>query len=134
MLKDIEFPQFDGVGIAVVRELNAEGKPEWAVYLINYNNALLEGVLVSSKGYGTINGEERKSSTLRHFLDLVEPLSFARIEPMPEDLFVLNNEYWLSFYNEGKLYERRFVFTANSINKSKLDHLNLIDKKGILLM
>jgi hypothetical protein len=134
MLKDIEYPQFDGVGMALVRELNPEGQKEWNVYVVNYNNALLEGVLVSSKGYGTIDGEERKSSTLRHFIDTLEPLSFAKVEPMPEDLFVLNNEYWLSFYHEGKMYERKFVFTAHSITPAKLEHLNLIDKKGILLM
>ncbi|MCX6186634.1 MAG: hypothetical protein NTU43_06505 [Bacteroidetes bacterium] len=134
MLKDIDEPQFDGVGIAVVYETNDEDEWIWNVYLINFNNERLTGVLVSSKGYGTIEGEIRASSTLRHFLDTIEPLSYLKIEPIIEDVLILNNEYWLSFYLNGKIYDRRFVFIENTIDKKKLQHINIIDKNGILIM
>lgn len=134
MLKDIEEPAFDGVGVAVVYETNDEGEKVWNVYLINFNNALIEGVLVSSKGYGVINNEEIKTSQLRHFIDTVEALDYAKIEPIQEEVFVLNNEYWVSFYLDGKMYDRKFIFTAHNISKSKLTHINLIDKQGVLLM
>lgn len=134
MLKDIDEPQFDGVGIAVVYETNDEDEWIWNVYLINFNNERLTGVLVISKGYGTIEGEIRASSTLRHFLDTIEPLSYLKIEPIIEDVLILNNEYWLSFYLNGKIYDRRFVFIENTIDKKKLQHINIIDKNGILIM
>jgi hypothetical protein len=134
MLKDIIEPDFDGVGIAVVRETNELNEWIWNVYLINFNNETLTGVLVSSKGYGTIDGEKRESSTLRHFLDTIEPLSYLKIEPIIEDVFVLNNEYWLSFYLNGKIYDRKFVFMENTIVKDRLQPINIIDKNGILLM
>lgn len=134
MLKDIEEPAFDGVGVAVVYETNDEGEKVWNVYLINFNNALIDGVLVSSKGYGVINNEEIKTSQLRHFLDTVDALDYAKIEPIQEEVFVLNNEYWVSFYLDGKMYDRKFIFTAHNISKSKLTHINLIDKQGVLLM
>ncbi len=134
MLKDIIEPAFDGVGVAVVYEEGEENEMVWNVYLINFNNALIDGVLVSSKGYGTINGEEVKTSVLRHMLNEIDSLDYGKIEPLHEDLFILNNEYWVSFYLEGKIYDRKFVFVENTIKKSKLAHINIIDKNGILIM
>jgi hypothetical protein len=134
MLKDIIEPAFDGVGVAVVYEKNEDGHFVWNVYLINFNNEIITGVLVSSKGYGTINNEEIKTSVLRHMLNEIDSLDYGKIEPINEDLFVLNNEYWVSFYLDGKIYDRKFVFVANTIEKSRLAHINVIDKKGILIM
>jgi hypothetical protein len=134
MLKDIIEPAFDGVGVAVVYEKNEDGHFVWNVYLINFNNEIISGVLVSSKGYGTINNEEIKTSVLRHMLNEIDSLDYGKIEPINEDLFVLNNEYWVSFYLDGNIYDRKFVFVANTIEKNRLAHINVIDKKGILIM
>jgi len=134
MLKDIIEPAFDGVGVAVVYEKNEDGHFVWNVYLINFNNEIITGVLVSSKGYGTINNEEIKTSVLRHMLNEIDSLDYGKIEPINEDLFVLNNEYWVSFYLDGNLYDRKFVFVTNTIEKNRLAHINVIDKKGILIM
>jgi len=134
MLKDIIEPAFDGVGVAVVYEKNEDGHFVWNVYLINFNNEIITGVLVSSKGYGTINNEEIKTSVLRHMLNEIDSLDYGKIEPINEDLFVLNNEYWVSFYLDGNIYDRKFFFVANTIEKNRLAHINVIDKKGILIM
>ena len=134
MLKDIIEPAFDGVGVAVIHEEGEENEMVWNVYLINFNNALIDGVLISSKGYGTINNEEVKTSALRHMLHEIDALDYGKIEPLHEDLFTINNEYWVSFYLDGKIYDRKFVFVENSIDKNRLAHINVIDKKGILIM
>jgi hypothetical protein len=134
MLKDIIEPAFDGVGVAVIHEEGEENEMVWNVYLINFNNALIDGVLISSKGYGTINNEEVKTSVLRHMLHEIDALDYGKIEPLHEDLFTINNEYWVSFYLDGKIYDRKFVFVENSIDKNRLAHINVIDKKGILIM
>ncbi len=134
MLKDIIEPAFDGVGVAVIHEEGEENEMVWNVYLINFNNALIDGVLISSKGYGSINNEEVKTSVLRHMLHEIDALDYGKIEPLHEDLFILNNEYWVSFYLDGKIYDRKFVFVENTIDKSRLAHINVIDKKGILIM
>lgn len=134
MLKDIIEPAFDGVGVAVIHEEGEENEMVWNVYLINFNNALIDGVLISSKGYGTINNEEVKTSVLRHMLHEIDALDYGKIEPLHQDLFILNNEYWVSFYLDGKIYDRKFVFVENTIDKSRLAHINVIDKKGILIM
>ncbi len=134
MLKDIIEPAFDGVGVAVIHEEGDENEMVWNVYLINFNNALIDGVLISSKGYGTINNEEVKTSVLRHMLNEIDALDYGKIEPLHEDLITLNNEYWVSFYLDGKIYDRKFVFVENTIDKNRLAHINVIDKKGILIM
>lgn len=134
MLKDIIEPDFDGVGVAAVYEQNEEGEKVWNVYLINFNNAQITGVMVSSKGYGIINKEEVKTSVLRHLINEVDALDYAKIEPIHDDLFIMNNEYWVSFYLDEKIYDRKFIFVENSIEKSRLAHINIIDKKGILIM
>jgi hypothetical protein len=134
MLKDIIEPVFDGLGVAVIHEEGEENEMVWNVYLINFNNALIDGVLISSKGYGTINNEEVKTSVLRHMLHEIDALDYGKIEPLHEDLFTINNEYWVSFYLDGKIYDRKFVFVENSIDKNRLAHINVIDKKGILIM
>ncbi len=133
MLKDIVEESFEGLAIAVVHELGDEMEMVWNVYAINYTKMKMDGVLVTSKGYGTIDGEEKKTSDLRNFLETIEPLSYAKIEPIPEALFALNNSYWISFYVEGKIYERKYIFKENSINETDLELVSLINRQGILL-
>ena len=134
MLKDIQVDTYEGVAVAAIFELNDEQEMVWNVYVINYTNGLMEGVLVSSKGYGTVNGEEKKTSSLRHFLDTLEPLSYQKIEPIQPDLFALSNEYWMSYYVAGKIFEKKYIFEANTIAESGLETVSLINKPGILLI
>ncbi len=133
MLKDILVESLEGIGVAVVHELSDEMEMVYNVYAINYTQNLLEGVLVSSKGYGIINGEEKITSSLRHFLDTMPPLSYCKIEAIQEQLFVLNNEYWMSYYVAGKIYEKKYVFEANSIKENNLEIVSLLNKPGLLL-
>jgi hypothetical protein len=133
MLKDIVEENFEGLAIAVVHELGDEMEMVWNVYAINYTKMKMDGVLVTSKGYGTIDGEEKKTSDLRNFLETIEPLSYVKIEPIPEALFALNNSYWISFYVEGKIYERKYIFKENSIKEADLELVSLINRQGILL-
>ena len=79
MLKDIPELQVEDISIAVVKEKNEEQEYEWNVYFINQKNEVVEGVLVSSSGYGLVNDESHKTATLRHFLDKVSPKSFSKI-------------------------------------------------------
>ena len=134
MLKDILVESIDGIAVAIIHELSDEMEMVYNVYAINYSKHLLEGVLVSSKGYGKINGEDKTTSALRHFLDTMPALSYCKIEPIPEELFVLNNEYWMSYYVEGKIYEKKYVFEANSINEESFEIVSLINKPGLLLL
>ena len=110
------------------------GDVVYNVYLLNLNEKPIEGVLVLSKGFGTIDGEERKTSILRHFLDTVEGESFCKIEPIQHELFVLNNQYQLTYFLENKLYEKTYVFNSNTIHPDNYKQVPLLKKPGIFII
>ncbi|MEI6815953.1 MAG: hypothetical protein WCL14_05030 [Bacteroidota bacterium] len=133
MLKDIPELKVENVEIAIVEEENELAEKIWNVYFINMKDETLETVLVTSKGYGSVLGEEVKTSALRHLLGDVEPHSFALVEPIMDNLFVLNNEFWISFFLNGNIYDKKFVFEAETIVEKNLTTLPLIGKRGIIL-
>ena len=135
MKKDIQPPKVEKVSVAVAEEKNELGAKVLNVYLINESQEKLEGVLVSSKGYGRNVETEQKveTSMLRHFLDVVEPKSYKKIEPIMEDVLGLNNEYWVSYFLNGKMYDKKFVFVAESIQKVNFIKLPVIAKEGVLI-
>jgi hypothetical protein len=77
--------------------------------------------------------EKVKTSTLRHVLDVVEPHSFCKIEPIMEDVFGVNNEYWVSFYLNNIMYDKRYVFLAESINESNFTLVPEINRMGVMI-
>ncbi len=133
MRKDIQPPKVEGIAMAVVREPDEEGDDAWYVYLINRNDVVLENVLVSSRGYGEMEGEARKTSEMRHFLGKLEPKSWARIERIVEDVFPLSNQYWLSFYIGRELHDKKYIFLAGSIDEGNFTNLPLMNKRGVMI-
>ncbi|MFN4812277.1 MAG: hypothetical protein ACK5HE_13225 [Bacteroidota bacterium] len=134
MIKDIPQLVVENVAVAIVKEKNELNETVWNSYLINMKDVKLEGVLVTSTGYGQINDEKIRTSTLRHFLDEVEPKSFVKIEPIIQEVFGVNNEYWLSFYLDHKMYDKRYVFLAESITEANFTTVPIINKKGVMII
>jgi len=132
MKKDIERPEVENVTIAVAREKNILNQDEWKVYLINNNNFPIENTLVTSRGYGLKDGEEQRTSTLRHFLETVPAKSHALVEPIDSKVFHLNNEYWVSYYIGKQIYDKRFVFVPDTICPENLVFIQAIEKEGVL--
>src|SRR3982751_5268105 len=108
MIKDLPENNVQDIAIAVALEKeNAEHKT-WYVYLVNLKNEPIENVLITSKGYGEKDGEQIKTSTLRHMFPVVNNGAFVLIEPIDEATFGLNNEYWLSYYVGKNIYDKKF--------------------------
>ena len=89
--------------------------------------------MVTSTGYGIINDEKVNTSTLRHFLDTVDERSFVKIEPVVQEVFGINNEYWVSFYHNKHLYDKKFIFLADTIKEENLINIPLLNKKGVMI-
>jgi hypothetical protein len=117
--------------VAVIREKTLFDTYDWKVYLINNNEFALENTLVSSTGYGEKEGEKQKTSTLRHFLETVPAKSTALIEPIDENVFHLNNEYWVSYYIGREIYDKKFVFVPDSIKEENLIYIRELEKEGV---
>jgi hypothetical protein len=134
MKKDIHPPKVENVAVAIVKERNEINVEVWNVYLLNLGQELIEGVLVTSKGYGEVRGESVKTSVLRHFLDTIEPGDFAKIEPIMENLFGISNEYWVSFYKHRVMYDKKYVFVAESISENHLTNIPIINQPGVMIL
>ncbi|HAF77352.1 MAG TPA: hypothetical protein DCG42_08520 [Maribacter sp.] len=129
MKKDIEIPVAKDVYVAMIREWNKEFlDKDWNAYIINDRNTPIEMTMVVSKGYD----KDRKSSTMRHGIGDMQPKSFRKIEVVQEDVLGLNNEFFVTFYADNKLYEKRFVFEKNTVKENNLVQIQLIDKEGIM--
>jgi hypothetical protein len=136
MRKDIEIPKVEDVSVAVVKELNDEKTVAvYNVYVINQKDTQIDSVLVTSKGYGEnkTTGEKIKTSILRHFIGNVEAKSFAKIEPIVEAVFGISNEYWVSFSLDGKMYDKKYVFLAETIIEDNMIAIPIIEEKGVMI-
>ena len=133
MLKDIPELHVNDIAVAVVQDTNENGVLEWNVYLLNFKKETIEGVLVTSKGYGLNEGADVKTSVLRHFLDTIPSTSYAKVEPIHENLFGLSNEYWVSFFLHGKMYDKKYVFLPETVSESFYITVPLLNRKGVMI-
>lgn len=132
MLKDLEIPKVENVTIAIANKKAIGESDEWLVYLINRNKVPIENTLVASNGYGEKEGEQQKTSILRHYLQTVDANGVALIEPIDKNVFHLSNEYWVSYYIENKIYDKRFVFVPGTICEENLTSVKELDMKVVL--
>jgi hypothetical protein len=125
----------EGVGIAVVLEKNDQGQEQHYVYLVNERSDTLTGCLVVSRGYGRNMETEQliETSTLRHFLDEIPPGTVKKIEPIMPEVFGLNNEYWVSFWIGEVMFDKRYIFLAETIQKGNEVTIPLMNAKGVFI-
>ena len=121
------------IAVAVALEGESPESKIWYVYLINLKNVPLENVLVTSKGYGEKDGELVKTSILRHSFPLIEANSYKLIEPIDEQTFGLNNEYWLSYYIGREIFDKKFIFLPESIVDDNFIKLPVVNKPGVMI-
>lgn len=129
MKKDIEIPVAKDVYVALIHEWNDEFlSKDWNAYVLNDRDTPIEMVMVVSKGFDV----ERKTSTMRHGIGVVAAKSFEKIEVVQEDVLSLDNEFFLTYYADNKLYEKRFMFESGSVTAAHLKRIPLIEKDGVL--
>jgi hypothetical protein len=135
MKEELQGPKVTKAAVAIVKELNEAGEEIFNVYLLNYYEEKMEGVLVTSTGYAVHHEtqEQVKTSTLRHLLDEIPSNSFKRIEPIIEDVFGLNNEFWVSFWINNVMYDKKFIFLQETIKKENFVQIPLIEKMGVMI-
>jgi hypothetical protein len=54
--------------------------------------------MVVSKAFGTIEGEMKKTSLLRHAFVKVPAVSVVKIELLEKNVLLLNNEFMVTFF------------------------------------
>uniref|UniRef100_UPI00404A5902 hypothetical protein n=1 Tax=Gelidibacter sp. TaxID=2018083 RepID=UPI00404A5902 len=130
MKKDIHIPKVEGVYIAIVFEYNDIYKTDdWNAYIINDKAFDLDVVLIVTSGYS----EKKMTSIFRKKLDKLPAKSYAKIELMQEELFALNNEFKVSFFEGNTMYDKTYLFRKNTINTKALQPIPLMKSKGVLV-
>ncbi len=131
MMKDIPQLRVRDLAIAIVPRQNEEDL--WDVYIINFKEEPIGSVFVNSRGYGELEGEKIRTTTLRHFFEQIPPLEMEQIEPIQTELFGLTNEYWVSFMYDGDMYDKKYVFVKGSIDEMHFTTIPFLDRKGVMI-
>jgi hypothetical protein len=135
MKEELKGPKVENVAVAIVQtKPDAENKEHY-VYLLNLRDDIMEGIIVSSTGYGEnlVTGEKIKTTTLRHGIEVMLPNEAARIEPIMPEVFGIANEYWVSFWVNDVLYDKKFVFPAGIITESNFKLIEQLGVPGVIL-
>jgi hypothetical protein len=141
MKQDIPFEPVVGVSIAIVPDADPfgattgeVGQPTWQVFLLNNNDFALSTVLIASEGYGTQpDGQVVRTTTLRYHFPEIEAHSATPVELIDPAVFHLTNQYWVSYYQEGQIFDKKFLFVPDSITPDNFSRLDLLDgRAGVL--
>ena len=134
MKKDIIIPVVENVFIAAVQEWSDDFMEKvWYAYLVNDSDFNLEGVMVVSKAFGTIDGEMKKTSLLRHAFVEIPAVSVVKIEMIEKSVLTLNNEFMVTYFIDGTLYDKKFIFKANSINETEMEEVPILVVDGVIV-
>lgn len=136
MREELLGPKVENVGMAIVQEIGEDNAVIYNTYLLNFREDIIEGIIISSSGYGVNveTGEKIKTSTLRHCIELMLPDEAARIEPVIEEVFGLTNEYLLSFWINDQMYDKKFIFLPEVVQEKNLKMIPKLGLKGVLIM
>ena len=132
MKKDIPIPEVKDIGVAIVRQ-EEEGALVWRVYLINFNSFIIKNVLISSRGYGSINDQKKKTSSFSHFLGDVNQKSCVPFELINDTVFGLSNEFLVTYYINNVIYDKKYVFLPDSIQEKHFTSVPILQKQGVLI-
>ncbi len=134
MKKDIIIPQVENVYVAALQEWNDDFMENtWYAYLVNDSEHTLETAIVVSSAVGDVNGEERRTSTMRHAFTEVQPDTAVKIEMIEESVLALNNSFMVTFFIGNTLYDKNYVFKAGTINQDNVQEVPVIFKDGVLI-
>jgi hypothetical protein len=134
MKKDIIIPEVENVFLAAVQEWSDDFMEKvWYIYLVNDSDFKLDSVMVVSKAFGTIDGEMKKTSLLRHAFIEVPAVTFVKVEMVEKSVLALNNEFMVTFFIGNTLYDRKYIFKSNSITPDYVEEVPLLFVDGVIV-
>ena len=134
MKKDIKIPEVKDVHVAAIKEQLTDGSEGWNVHIVNNQNQMIEGVMVTAKGYSDHpNGAQVKTSVMRHVIGNIPAKTAAKIEMISPEVFEINNEYWITFFEGTKLMEKKYIFGAHTITQELEEDVPVMNVKGVVV-
>lgn len=133
MKKDIELIEVKDVGIAIVPQDPYNPQSNCDVYFINMKASTLENVLINVSGQGMVDGKEKETALLRYFLKDVPPGAAVKFEYLMAETLDLRNRYWVSFYENGSIQDKKFILEPNTVIEGNFEIISILTQPGILL-
>jgi len=134
MKSDIFIPTVENVFLAAIQEWSDDFMDKvWNVYLINDSDYDLESVMVVSKAFGTLDGEMKKTALLRHAFMQIPAVSVVKIEMIENKVLRLNNEFMVTYFIGGTLYDKKFIFKAQSITPDYVEEVPILFMDGVIV-
>ncbi len=134
MKSDITIPKVENVFLAAIQEWSDDFMENiWNVYLVNDSDFDLDSVMVVSKAFGTIDGEMKKTSLLRHAFMQVPAVTVVKIEMVEKSVLRLNNEFMVTYFIGSTLYDKKFIFKAQSITPDYVEEVPILFVDGVIV-
>jgi len=133
MKRDIPIRKVEDLAMAVVPRNDDINDEMWDVFIINLKDQPIKSVLVNSKGYGKIDGNERKTATFRHFYEEIDGRSAEPVEAIIKKVFDLTNEFWVSFSFDNYLYDKKYVFVRGVMDETLFTDIPVVGRRGIMI-
>ena len=134
MKSDITIPQVENVFLAAVQEWSDDFMEKvWYIYLVNDSDFNLDSVMVVSKAFGTIDGEMKKTSLLRHAFVEIPAVSVVKVEMVEKSVLALNNEFMVTYFIGNTLYDKKYIFKAHSIHEDFLEEVPILFVDGVIV-
>ena len=134
MKKDITIPEVENVFLAAVQEWSDDFMEKvWYAYLVNDSDFQLDSVMVVSKAFGTLDGEMKKTSLLRHAFPEIPAVSVVKIEMLEKSVLVLNNEFMVTYFIGNTLYDKKFIFRAQTITPDYVEEVPILFVDGVIV-
>jgi hypothetical protein len=134
MKSDITIPKVENVFLAAVQEWSDDFMEKvWYIYLVNDSDFDLDSVMVVSKAFGTIDGEMKKTSLLRHAFAQIPSVSVVKVEMVEKSVLALNNEFMVTYFIGNTLYDKKFTFRKNTINERATEEVPILFVNGVIV-
>ncbi len=134
MKSDINIPEVENVFFAAVKEWSDDFMENiWNVYLVNDSDFDIDSVMVVSKAFGTLDGEMKKTSLLRHAFVQIPAVSVVKIEMIEKSVLQLNNEFMVTYFIGNTLYDKKFTFIKDSINEKNMEEVPVLFVDGVIV-
>lgn len=134
MKSDIVIPKVENVFLAAIQEWSDDFMEKvWYIYLVNDSDFDLDGVMVVSKAFGTLDGEMKKTSLLRHAFQNVPAVSVVKIEMVETSVLRLNNEFMVTYFIGSTLYDKKFIFRAQTITPDYVEEVPILFVDGVIV-
>jgi hypothetical protein len=134
MKADIKIPEVENVFLAAVAEWSDDFMEKiWNVYIVNDSDYLIDNVMVVSSANGSIDGEMKKTSLLRHAFLEIPAVSVQKVEMIEKNVLQLNNEFMVTYFLNGSLYDKKFTFKKNFPDKEEIEEVPILFVDGFVV-